>query len=88
MSSSQQPDFEFLRRLRDEQIKQLQDAVSRKQGWNRSEIGFYCADMSSCYCAYPDSLEEANEGEFAGAARCALKALAQPLGEFKPLPNC
>lgn len=48
-----QPDFDALRKERDEALRKLVDAVCEKHGWNRSEVT-YSASPSGCYCACPD----------------------------------
>jgi hypothetical protein len=59
-----EPDFDEMRRKRDEALNALFDAVCKEHGWDRSQVSAHVhPHPSECYCACPDG---PCEHEFAG----------------------
>lgn len=50
--SEPKPDFDKLRKERDESVNKAIDEICAKQGWDRSNVGVHVSP-SGCYCACP-----------------------------------
>jgi hypothetical protein len=87
---SAKPDFDELRRKRDEALNALFDAVCKEQGWDRSQVSAHISpDPRGCYCACPDGpcehefsgwrdFEDGNGGE-AICKKCGMGAMSHDM---------